>query len=162
MNLLEDVYRTNHLIEFDKPRPQILKSSLKMVKAAKEVHQIGCFGDLLVNVGKGKKKIFPDPYEFREVEEVAASGPSLPATQPRPSTSGTVRVTRSSAARAPTAPNDGSNAGRIDWEEFRRVRAEKNKKKKENTIVEGKPITLNHCQTNYIPSPVVAVVIVYY
>jgi hypothetical protein len=83
MNLLEDVYRTNHLIEFDKPMPQIKKSSLKTVKAAKEVHQICCFGDLLVNVGKGKKKIFPDPYEFREVEEVAASGPSLPATQPR-------------------------------------------------------------------------------
>jgi hypothetical protein len=157
LKLLECVYYTNHLIEFNKPRNQIVTSSLKTVKAAKEVHQIGSFEDLTIKVGKGKKKIFPNPSEFRshsrEVEDVAASAQPLPSstsgrvttTSGQPSTSAGRRVTRSSSKPAPTAQNAGPKATPLDWEKYRAILA--NKKKNKDTIVEeGKAIR--------IPSPI--------
>ena len=171
LKLLECVYLLNHQIEFNAPRHQILTSSLKAVKAAKEVHQIGSFEDLTIKVGRGKKTIFRNPSQFRshsrEVEDVSASAQPLPSTSGhvtttsgQPLTSGR-RVTRSSSKAAPTAQNAGSKATPTDWENYRAMLAKK-KKKNKDTIVEGKPIRIpspiNSIDSmNYISSPVVIV-----
>lgn len=66
-------YYINHLIETDAPQAKILECSLKLVKAAKDVHEIGTLGEVAIPRTKPripKKKVAPaKPPKISKKEE---------------------------------------------------------------------------------------------